>query len=112
MSGKVVNSGAAEKLSINQDMNLTEYFTNGDLAADLTKLEINGEHPETVNTGSQKIYYVLEGSIELTIDDDTHILEKGDAALIPPDEKHGFEGEAEILITMSPPYDPEDEKQG
>jgi quercetin dioxygenase-like cupin family protein len=38
----------------------------------------------------EEIYVVLEGELEVTVDGDTHVLQKGDAAHIPGGTVHGY----------------------
>ena len=61
---------------------------------------------------TEEIYFVLKGSGRMEVDDDTRIVRRGDAVLIPPGAWHTLENngssELRILCCCSPPYSHDD----
>lgn len=100
---------AEERNSFDADdaMTIHEYVTKND-AEDTSFVlgELDGFHGTFVNHKSEKLYYVLSGSMEIRIEDETYELTDGDTLLIPPETKHAMEGEARMAIVASPPFDP------
>ena len=62
---------------------------------------------------SSEIYYILEGSGKLKINEDTYHLEKDDSAYIPPNSKQFIENSGLInlrfLCIVEPAWKEEDE---
>ena len=62
---------------------------------------------------SSEIYYILEGSGDLKIDEDTHHIEKDDSAYVPPNSKQFIENTGSInlkfLCIVEPAWKAEDE---
>ena len=63
--------------------------------------------------GSSEIYYILEGSGKLKINEDTHHLEKDDSAYVPPNSKQFIENIGSIdlrfLCIVEPAWKADDE---
>lgn len=107
-----VVSEDADVQEIDQYMTVKEYFGKGDIEqASLVSATLDGPHDSRVNYHSEKIYYLLEGTAELTVEGEAVELSAHDAAVVPPGKTHSLYGnEAEILMIVSPPYDPDDEE--
>lgn len=62
---------------------------------------------------SSEIYYILEGSANLRIDDDVMELEKDDSAYVPPNAKQSIENtggeDLRFLCIVEPAWKAEDE---
>ena len=62
---------------------------------------------------SSEIYYVLEGSGNLTIEDEIHALQKDDSAYVPPNSKQFIENSGDnslkFLCIVEPAWKAEDE---
>ena len=62
---------------------------------------------------SSEIYYVLEGSGNLTIEEETHVLQKDDSAYVPPNSKQFIENSGDndlkFLCIVEPAWKAEDE---
>ncbi len=78
---------------------------------DYPKLSINiVKHVEDspragVDTESDVAYYVLEGSGKITIEDEEHLLKKGDLAFIPSGTKYKKTKGLTLLAIASPRFD-------
>jgi mannose-6-phosphate isomerase-like protein (cupin superfamily) len=96
---------------IDEYLTIFRYFTpKDDDRLDLVGARLHGPHPERVNRRSSKLYFVLAGTLSVTIDGRHSELRRHDAVLIPPGSWHALDGqEAEILIVVAPPYNPADE---
>ncbi len=59
------------------------------------------------HSGSDKIYFCLEGEVVATVEDESRVLSPGDAAWSAPGTEHGLRNEsdapARVLVFMSPP---------
>ena len=62
-------------------------------------------HEETTSTTSDRIYYVLEG----TIDINNEKAEKGNTVFIPANTEYTFKGIFKALLINSPPFKKENE---
>ncbi|MDH3313897.1 MAG: cupin domain-containing protein [Nitrosopumilus sp.] len=62
---------------------------------------------------SSEIYYILEGSAILNVDEDTHHLEKDDSVYVPPNSKQFIEntgsGNLRFLCIVEPAWKAENE---
>ena len=62
---------------------------------------------------SSEIYYILEGSGKLYINDESHHLEKNDSAYIPPNSKQFIENigtdDLKFLCIVEPAWEADDE---
>ena len=62
---------------------------------------------------SSEIYYILEGSGKLKIDEETHHIEKDDSAYVPPNSKQFIENTGSInlrfLCIVEPAWKADDE---
>lgn len=61
---------------------------------------------------SEEIYYIIEGSGDMTVDNDTFSVNKGDSICILPGKHHSIRNTGKvplkILCCCSPPYSHED----
>ncbi len=62
---------------------------------------------------SSEIYYILEGTGKLMINEETHLLEKNDSAYVPPNSKQCIENSGNVdlkfLCIVEPAWKPDDE---
>ncbi len=72
-----------------------------------------GKKSKLHKMSSSEIYYILEGSGNLKIDDETHHLEKDDSAYVPPNSKQFIENTGSIdlkfLCIVEPAWKADDE---
>lgn len=64
---------------------------------------------ETKNKTSDRVYYVLEGSLKVKSGDKTFVANSGDIIFIPANTPYQFEGTFKAILINSPPFDPENE---
>jgi len=72
-----------------------------------------GKKSKLHKISSSEIYYILEGSGDLKIDEDTHHIEKDDSVYVPPNSKQFIENTGSIslkfLCIVEPAWKVEDE---
>jgi len=72
-----------------------------------------GKKSKLHKMSSSEIYYILEGSGNLKIDEDTHHLEKDDSAYVPPNSKQFIENigsiDLKFLCIVEPAWEAENE---
>ncbi len=72
-----------------------------------------GKKSKLHKISSSEIYYILEGSGNLKIDEDTHQMEKDDSAYVPPNSKQFIENSGSInlkfLCIVEPAWKADDE---
>ncbi len=72
-----------------------------------------GKKSKLHKMSSSEIYYILEGSGKLKIDEETHHLEKDDSAYVPPNSKQFIENTGSInlkfLCIVEPAWKADDE---
>jgi len=72
-----------------------------------------GKKSKLHKISSSEIYYILEGSGKLKIDEETHQLEKDDSAYVPPNSKQFIENTGSIdlkfLCIVEPAWKAENE---
>ena len=61
---------------------------------------------------TEEIYYILNGTAEMTLNSDTQVVGPGDAIAIPPNARHTIKNtgreELVFLCTCAPGYEPSD----
>lgn len=67
---------------------------------------LDGIHPKTLNTSSERAYYIIEGEGIVTVGGETSQVTTGDTVLIPKNTTHSIEGTIKYLVLNSPPFDP------
>jgi mannose-6-phosphate isomerase-like protein (cupin superfamily) len=69
---------------------------------------INVGHQLSWSKRSDKFYYILEGKLTFTINDENHVLNKGDFCIIKKGEKfkykNNFNGAASLILVHTPNF--------
>ena len=79
----------------------------------IATIKISGRYPETgfaVNKKCKEVVYVEGGEVNLTVENKTVALKKGDTALIEPNERFCWEGNATLFMPCTPAWTPEQYK--
>jgi mannose-6-phosphate isomerase-like protein (cupin superfamily) len=75
-------------------------------------LEPGGRSLEHYHRLMEEVYYLLEGCAQLTVGDETQVVEAGDTIVIPPGTRHTIvntgAGRVVMLVACAPPWNPED----
>lgn len=65
--------------------------------------------PTHFHTRATEFFFVLEGKLQVLVDEDLHTLEKGDFLAVPPRVPHAFgpaaDSDADVLVTFTPGMD-------
>ncbi|WP_410661416.1 cupin domain-containing protein [Amycolatopsis sp. lyj-112] len=65
--------------------------------------------PAHFHTRATEFFFVLEGKLQVLVDEDLHTLEKGDFLAVPPRVPHAFgpadDSDADVLVTFTPGMD-------
>ena len=100
VDANAVRRFAAEKM---QKVNL---FETGQMFCDVYCLEPGQQQKPHAHAGATKFYYVLEGSGEIQIGDQTRTLTRGELAYAGPAEVHGVANTSTerlvLLVAMAP----------
>lgn len=100
-----------------------EIFENGNIIAheypstnqniNIGLVEIKGRHPPEnwlINEKCTQLTYITKGSVNLTTESETILLEEGDVAILNPNEKYFWEGDCTLLAPCTPAWTPEQNK--
>lgn len=84
-------------------------FAVKDLPLDIAYVSIHGRYPEKGWASNELIHemaWVEKGEGNLLIKDNAPLpLQKGDAVVVKPGEQFAWQGELDIVIACSPPFD-------
>jgi len=87
----------------------------GDKDLNIAVATITGRYPDKghlVNEVCKEIAYVLSGSGQVGVDNQTYDLHPGDAVLILPGERYFWQGQnLQMLMPCSPAFDPQQHKE-
>lgn len=104
MESKNVREAAAFS---EEKMKKNSLFDSSRMFYDLYCLLPGQEQKVHAHEGSDKIYYVLEGTGHFTVGDEEQNLSEGHAVIARAGESHGVRNETDedltLLVTMSPP---------
>ena len=83
------------------------YATGHLLQCNIHHIAMGGESAGPIQHAGEEVGYVLEGDVELTLDDRTYRLAKGDAFVFGSERPHAYrnvgEGPASIFWVNTPP---------
>lgn len=97
----------ADKLAFSPDkMRKNGLFASERMFCDVYCFEAGQTQAAHAHAGSDKIYYVLDGTAEIQIGDETRRIAAGGAAYAAPGEPHGVTnpgpGRLSVLVFMAP----------
>ena len=102
----IANIDAASKFSL-EKMQKNSLFASDQLFCDVYCLEPGQEQRVHAHDGSDKIYYVLEGSGVFTLGEDSSEQSAGDVVHAPASIDHGVRNDSSArlrcLVVMAPP---------
>ena len=74
----------------------------------LAVVEMDGIYPlkgSSRNSVCTETMYVMEGTLNLTVDGEVHVLEEGDCYAITPGHAYRCEGKVKVLDVITPAWD-------
>jgi len=86
--------------------NSQEDFANASAAY----FEVTGSHGKVKSTKSDRVYFVVEGSGEFTINDEIIPVEKSDVIIVPKNTHYNYKatnGTLKLYLVHTPAFDPE-----
>jgi mannose-6-phosphate isomerase-like protein (cupin superfamily) len=109
---KLVKSSQTQEFK-NSDACTAFEYPLGDKDINGAVIKLDGRYPEdgyVINEVCKEIAFVVDGSGQLTVGDETQELHKGDLALLLPGEKYYFEGQLTMFMPCSPAWYAEQHK--
>jgi mannose-6-phosphate isomerase-like protein (cupin superfamily) len=85
------------------------FLEESDGVASLHIVDISTDARAHYHKRLTEIYYILEGTGEMELDGERHVVRPGDAILIKPGCRHQAIGKLRVLNVPVPAFDPEDE---
>lgn len=70
---------------------------------------LDGVHPPTMNTESDRAYFIVEGEATVEVGDAVEVLQAGDAVYIPKNTRHSIRGQVKYIVINAPPFNPSNE---
>lgn len=90
-------------------------FVQAGAGADIAKIDLTGRYPEhgwVVNETIYELAYVTEGAGQFITKNDGSIpIQKGDAISITAGTQYAWNGHVTLIITCTPPFNPNQHKQ-
>ena len=92
-------------------LEITDYTSAIDYSSSLAVVAVppNGYHPPAYSKRSDKIYFVIRGSLWFTIGDDETVLEEGDVSLVQRAEVFSYRNHAQntarLILIHTPSFD-------
>ncbi len=81
--------------------NSKEDFGNASAAV----FEVEENHGKVKTTLSDRVYYILEGSGQFIVENDTIQVEKTDVIIIPKNTAYDYQGKMTLFLVHIPAYD-------
>lgn len=105
----IVNMDSLEAVACPCGQSRRAFIEDQDQIASLHVVDITVDAKTHYHRTMTEIYYVLEGSGQIELDDDSFPVAPGTAVLIKPGCRHRAVGQMKILNVPIPAFDPEDE---
>lgn len=100
---------SSPKRVIDENLTITDVLTQSS-DFDMVFAELDGDHPTVKNSRSDRAYFILEGSGEVLVDNESYLVEKHDTIYITKGSPHTIKGKLDYLIITSPPFSPDFEE--
>ncbi len=92
------------------DIQIRNYITrNISTSLSLAVSTLDGIHPETMSTTSDRAYFILEGEGKVEVGGEVSVVRAGDAVYIPKNTVHSIQGKVKYVLVNAPPFDPASE---
>ena len=101
---------ATETLDFN-GLEIVDYTSTFDCSSSLAVVAVppSGFHPPAYSQRSDKIYFVIQGTLSFAIGDDEAILEEGDVSLVQRGKVFSYRNHAQItarlILVHTPSFD-------
>ena len=88
-------------------MQITEYPINTQFSGAL--IEIDGHHGKMKCLSQDRIYYVVSGEGEFTLEEETQSVQAKDVVFVPMNTPYDFSGKLTVFLVCSPKFKAEDD---
>ena len=68
--------------------------------------EVDGSHGKVKTTLSDRVYHVLEGAGQFTINDEVISVKATDVVIVPKDTPYDYQGKMKLFLVHAPAFDP------
>jgi mannose-6-phosphate isomerase-like protein (cupin superfamily) len=104
-----IDSKKLSKIQVDDNTVLSNYgFISDDF--DLITIEVSGYHGKFKNSLSDKMYFVIDGEINIIANEKEYNLFKGDFLKISKNTIHEIKGNGKIIVICNPIFNPEYEE--
>lgn len=90
---------------IDDDFKIKDIFPTKNQPIDFVICDLDGFHGTFINRKSVKHYFLLEGYVEIYLNDEKHELNKYDFIEVPVGVKHCLKRKGNLALICSPSYD-------
>jgi len=94
---------------IDDALKITDLFSIEDTSFDFVIAELDGEHPTTVNTASDRAYFILDGDGVVTVNNTPMKVIVNNLVYIKKGHPHSIIGKVKYAIITAPPFRKENE---
>jgi mannose-6-phosphate isomerase-like protein (cupin superfamily) len=102
----LVKNSTTSKRTVDSSMTITDYFSPPlSPKISVVTANLNGNHSKRINKTCDQVYFVLEGSGIIIVNDKKFEVGPKDAVYIPAGATHSMNGVMEVIIINSPPFE-------
>lgn len=95
---------------VDQALTIYDLFDGDGFNFDFVIADLDGDHSSHINYVSDRIYFILSGSGQVTVESQKYDVVKDDLIVIRKNTPHSIKGTLRFLIVTAPPFDPANEK--
>lgn len=106
---KIIKADELSSIQIDDNTILQNYGAVSD-DFDLVTIEVNGYHGKFKNSLSDKMYFVIDGEVNIIADDKEYNLSKGDFLNVAKNSIHEIKGNGKTILICNPIFNPEYEE--
>jgi mannose-6-phosphate isomerase-like protein (cupin superfamily) len=96
---------------VDRYLDIAELFEEPTAGLGVAVATLKGPHGKIINDLSDKVYLVLEGKGRVFVGNESVDVLPMDLVYIPPNTEHGVKGDIKFLCVMSPPFDPQHDRE-
>ena len=97
-------------------LEILDYTAREKLGSSFAVIDVpaDAKHPEAFSLRSDKYYFVVQGSLEFTLNDERFDLESNDLCIVPKGKKFSYSNRtaapARVILVHTPSFETESEK--
>lgn len=105
----IISEDSVTPRRVDDALVITPLFDGREFSFDVAKATLSGDHPTVVNRISDRVYYILDGTPAVYVNDEEYSAKPGDVIVIKAGSPHSIKGSAKYLVITAPPFDPANE---